>query len=72
MAHTPAETRAILRTEVEAVLSNPNIPNEVKVQFQNYAGCLHASLGLVDMTLKHNAQGTVSPLARMNVDLSNM
>ena len=60
------QTRNALQQQVAEVLGNPNIPDNVKVLFQNFAGLAYYTQGLLSMTFAFNQTNTLSPLASMN------
>ena len=55
-----------LKQQVANVVDNPNVPDYVKVQMQNFAGYMYYSQGILNMTMTNNTNYTLSPLAAMN------
>jgi hypothetical protein len=52
--------------QVDYVVNHPDVPEHVKVMFQNLAGALYHQGTISEITLKSNQAGTLSPFANLD------
>lgn len=56
----------MLRDILLKQITNPSIPDGVKIQFQNLAGCAYGIQGILNITMTASATNTLSPLASLD------
>lgn len=60
------ERRAIYKQQRDHVVNDPNVPDDVKILFQNLVGAIYHNGCILEMTIASNQTLTLTPFANLN------